>query len=126
MLISNPVMIYGDTIIDEVVSYIPRPYPESQMLEESMRQAIINNGHGLIEVGLYQKDDRLVIHGVFEVKTSEMGDERSKILKEFLVRSRQIGGESSSSGKDSQVQKPAGSQHEPKVAIPLQNMEKQD
>ena len=130
MLISNPVMIYGDTIIDEVVSYIPRPYPESQMLEESMRQAIINNGHGLIEVGLYQKDDRLVIHGVFEVKTSEMGDERSKILKEFLVRSRQIGGESSSSGKDSQAQKPAGSQQEllvePKVAIPLQNMEKQD
>ena len=131
MLISNPVMIYGDTIIDEVVSYIPRPYPESQLLEESMKQAIINNGHGLIEVGLYQKDDRLVIHGVFEVKTSEMGDERSKILKEFLVRSRQIGGESGSAGKDSQAQKPAGSQQqelliEPKVAIPLQNMEKQD
>lgn len=131
MLISNPVMIYGDTIIDEVVSYIPRPYPDSQLLEESMRQAIINNGHGLIEVGLYQKDDRLVIHGVFEVKTSEMGDERSKILKEFLVRSRQIGAESSSAGKDSQAQKPAGPQQheqliEPKVTIPLQNMEKQD
>jgi small-conductance mechanosensitive channel len=131
MLISNPVMIYGDTIIDEVVAYIPRPYPDSQLLEESMRQAIINNGHGLIEVGLYQKDDRLVIHGVFEVKTSEMGDERSKILKEFLVRSRQIGSESSTSGKDLQAQKPAGSQQpellvEPKVTIPLQNMEKQD
>jgi len=125
MLISNPVMIYGDTIIDEVVSYIPRPYPDSQLLEESMRQAIVNNGHGLIEVGLYQKDDRLVIHGVFEVKTSEMGDERSKILKEFLVRSQQIG----AAGKE--AQKPAGSQQqellvEPKVAIPLQNIEKQD
>jgi small-conductance mechanosensitive channel len=131
MLISNPVMIYGDTIIDEVVSYIPRPYPDSQLLEESMRQAIINNGHGLIEVGLYQKDDRLVIHGVFEVKTSEMGDERSKILKEFLVRSRQIGSDSSATGKDSSASKPAGSQQqellvEPKVTIPLQNMEKQD
>jgi small-conductance mechanosensitive channel len=130
MLISNPVMIYGDTIIDEVVSYIPRPYPESQLLEESMRQAIISNGHGLIEVGLYQKDDRLVIHGVFEVKTSEMGDERSKILKEFLVRSRQIGAESGPAGKDSPAHKPAGSQQEmrvePKVALPLQNMEKQD
>lgn len=131
MLISNPVMIYGDTIIDEVVSYISRPYPDSQLLEESMRQAIINNGHGLIEVGMYQKDDRLVIHGVFEVKTSEMGDERSKILKEFLVRSRQIG-TNSYAGKDSQTQqKPAGSQQqellvEPKVTIPLQNMEKQD
>lgn len=131
MLISNPVMIYGDTIIDEVVSYISRPYPDSQLLEESMRQAIINNGHGLIEVGMYQKDDRLVIHGVFEVKTSEMGDERSKILKEFLVKSRQIG-TNSYAGKDSQTQqKPAGSQQqellvEPKVTIPLQNMEKQD
>src|SRR3990172_7140162 len=71
MLISNPVMIYGDTIIDEVVSYIPRPYPDSQMLEESMKQAIVNNGHGLIEVGLYQKEDRLVIHGGFEAKTRE-------------------------------------------------------
>jgi small-conductance mechanosensitive channel len=130
MLISNPVMIYGDTIIDEVVSYIPRPYPDSQLLEESMRQAIINNGHGLIEVGLYQKDDRLVIHGVFEVKTSEMGDERSKILKEFLVRSRQIGTESGRAGKDSETHKSAGSQQkvlvEPKITIPLQNMEKQD
>ncbi|HEU0047938.1 MAG TPA: hypothetical protein VFQ43_10090, partial [Nitrososphaera sp.] len=85
MLINNPVMIYGDNIIDEVVSYVPRPYPDTQLLVDSMKQAIINNGHGLIEVGLYQKDDRLVIHGVFEVKTREMGDERSKIFKEFLT-----------------------------------------
>lgn len=130
MLISNPVMIYGDTIIDEVISYIPRPYPDSQLLEESMRQAIINNGHGLIEVGLYQKDDRLVIHGVFEVKTSEMGDERSKILKEFLTRSKQIGDDAAQATSSPPAQKPAGAQQElvvePKVAIPLQNMEKQD
>jgi small-conductance mechanosensitive channel len=90
MLINNPVMVYGDTIIDEVIAYVPRPYPASDLLEDSMRQAIINNGHGLIEVGLYQKEDRLVIHGVFEVKTSEMADERSKILKEFLLRSKQL------------------------------------
>jgi hypothetical protein len=129
MLISNPVMIYGDTIIDEVISYIPRPYPDSQLLEESMRRAIINNGHGLIEVGLYQKDDRLVIHGVFEVKTSEMGDERSKILKEFLTRSKQIGDDAVQAASP-QRQRPAWTQQEllvePKVAIPLQNMEKQD
>lgn len=130
MLISNPVMIYGDTIIDEVISYIPRPYPDSQLLEDSMRQAIINSGHGLIEVGLYQKDDRLVIHGVFEVRTSEMGDERSKILKEFLMRSKQIAGDTIEASKNPHLQKPAGAQQElftdPKVAIPLQNMEKQD
>lgn len=131
MLINNPVMIYGDTIIDEVVSYVPRPYPDTQLLIESMRHAIINNGHGLIEVGLYQKEDRLVIHGVFEVKTSEMGDERSKILKEFLTRSRQIAGEGSQAASGSQEQKPTGAQQpellvEPKVTIPLQNIEKQD
>lgn len=115
MLISNPVMIYGDTIIDEVVSYIPRPYPDSQLLVDSMREAIVNNGHGLIEVGLYQKEDRLVIHGVFEVKTSEMADERSKILKDFLVKSRQI-----QEGPRMQEAPPE------KIAIPLQNVEVRD
>lgn len=118
MLISNPVMIYGDTIIDEVVSYIPRPYPDSQLLVDSMREAIVNNGHGLIEVGLYQKEDRLVIHGVFEVKTSEMADERSKILKDFLVKSRQI-----QEGPRQQVQEAPAVE---KIAIPLQNVEVRD
>ena len=131
MLINNPVMIYGDTIIDEVVSYVPRPYPDAQLLTDSMKQAIINNGHGLIEVGLYQKEDRLVIHGVFEVKTSQMGDERSKILKEFLTRSKQVGFDPVQAAKDAQAQKTAAQPQqelliEPKVAIPLQNMEKQD
>jgi small-conductance mechanosensitive channel len=118
MLISNPVMIYGDTIIDEVVSYIPRPYPDSQLLVDSMRNAIVNNGHGLIEVGIYQKEDRLVIHGVFEVKTSEMADERGKILKDFLVKSGQI-----------QAGPPAPQHVEAqaaKITIPLQNVEVSD
>jgi small-conductance mechanosensitive channel len=124
MLINNPVMIYGDTIIDEVIAYVPRPYPNSQLLEDSMRQAIINNGHGLIEVGLYQKEDRLVIHGVFEVKTSEMADERSKILKEFLIRSKQIGVEVASTEEKESV---SSSQQEvlvePKVVLPFQNID---
>ncbi|OLC24084.1 MAG: hypothetical protein AUH71_03300 [Thaumarchaeota archaeon 13_1_40CM_4_48_7] len=131
MLINNPVMIYGDNIIDEVVSYVPRPYPDTQLLVDSMKQAIINNGHGLIEVGLYQKDDRLVIHGVFEVKTREMGDERSKIFKEFLTRSRQFGADSAQAANSAQTQKPAGPEQpelpsEPRLAIPLQNMEKKE
>jgi small-conductance mechanosensitive channel len=126
MLINNPVMIYGDTIIDEVIAYVPRPYPTSQLLEDSMRQAIINNGHGLIEVGLYQKEDRLVIHGVFEVKTSEMADERSKILKEFLIRSRQIEVElTSTEAKESGASSPQSAEvlREPKVVLPFQNID---
>ncbi len=134
MLINNPVMVYGDTIIDEVVAYVPRPYPTSDLLENSMRQAIINNGHGLIEVGLYQKEDRLVIHGVFEVKTSEMADERSKILKEFLIRSKQIEVNTippmPTEPKESE---PSNEPHtnnnilvEPKVALPFSNIEGHD
>ncbi len=133
MLINNPVMVYGDTIIDEVVAYVPRPYPNSDLLENSMRQAIINNGHGLIEVGLYQKEDRLVIHGVFEVKTSEMADERSKILKEFLIRSKQIGVDQVAAAlaeaKESEPSKASSTNEilvEPKVALPFRNIEGHD
>src|ERR1051326_4517194 len=57
MILSSPVMIYGDTIIDEVVSYMPRPFPDSSLLVESMRKAIVSNGHGLIDVGVYQSKD---------------------------------------------------------------------
>jgi small-conductance mechanosensitive channel len=130
MLINNPVMVYGDTIIDEVVAYVPRPYPNSEMLENSMKQAIINNGHGVIEVGLYQKEDRLVIHGVFEVKTSEMADERSKILKEFLIRSNQIAvGMALSGAKESETANASSTIKvlvEPKIALPFQNMERHE
>lgn len=122
MLINNPVMVYGDTIIDEVVSYIPRPYPDSLLLVESMKDAIISNGHGLIDVGLYQKDDRLVIHGVFEVKTSEMADERSKILRDFLIKSRQITAGTVPLLKDA-ANAAAEQKTEEKVAIPLANAE---
>src|SRR5574338_340572 len=115
MLINNPVMIYGDTIIDEVVSYVPRPFPDSQQLVDSMKQAIVASGHGLIEVGLYQsKDDKLVVHGVFEVKTREMADQRSKILREFLTRSNQL--------VPVQIAAQAGKPKE-EVALPLVNME---
>jgi small-conductance mechanosensitive channel len=130
MLINNPVMVYGDTIIDEVVAYVPRPYPNSEMLENSMKQAIINNGHGVIEVGLYQKEDRLVIHGVFEVKTSEMADERSKILKEFLIRSNQIAvGMALTEAKESETANASSTIKvlvEPKIALPFQNMERHE
>ena len=126
MLINNPVMIYGDTIIDEAVAYVPRPYPDTQMLLDSMKEAIIANGHGLIEVGLYQKDDRLVIHGVFEVKTSEMADERSKILRDFLVKSKQTAAPEAPKPEVKQEAKVEIKEGEAKVVIPLANAERDD
>jgi small-conductance mechanosensitive channel len=122
MLISSPVMIYGDTIIDEVVSYVPRPFPDSQQLVDSMKEAIVSSGHGLIEVGLYQsKDDKLVVHGVFEVKTSEMADQRSKILKEFLSRTNQF----IVQPKPARIRTGEPGQAETELTLPLQNIEKQ-
>jgi small-conductance mechanosensitive channel len=118
MLISSPVMIYGDTIIDEVISYVPRPFPDSQVLVDQMKEAIVASGHGLIEVGLYQsKDDKLVVHGVFEVKTSEMADQRSKILKEFLARVRHLN--ATHSPQQTEQHTESGP-----VALPLPNIEK--
>jgi small-conductance mechanosensitive channel len=121
LLISSPVMIYGDTIIDEVVSYIPRPFPDSQLLVDSMKEAIVSSGHGLIEVGLYQsKDDKLVVHGVFEVQTSEMSDERSRILLEFLARSQHL---IASAAQPKSEQQGSIQVQERKITLPLQNME---
>jgi len=84
MLINNPVLIYGETIIDEVVAYISEPFPPLDNLIQSMKEAITNQGHRVIEVGLFQKDEKLVVHGIFESRTCEVADMRSRILKQFL------------------------------------------
>jgi small-conductance mechanosensitive channel len=125
MLINNPVMIYGDTIIDEVVAFVPRPYPDSQLLLDSMKEAIMKSGHGLIDVGLYQKDNNLVIHGVFEVKTAEMADERSKILKHFLTSTNQTVPANMVAGANVVNADANADQVEiGKISLPLQNIER--
>ena len=57
-----------------------------------MKEAITKQGHKVIAVGLYQKEEHLVVHGVFEAATREMADQRSKILKVFLGSVRVISG----------------------------------
>jgi small-conductance mechanosensitive channel len=84
MLINNPVLIYGETIIDEVVAYVSEPFPALDNLIQNMKEAITSQGHRVIEVGLCQKDENLVVHGIFESRTSEVADIRSSILKQFL------------------------------------------
>jgi len=90
LLITNPVLVYGDTIIDEVVAYLSPPFPNLDLVEQAMKEAITQQGHRTVEVGLYQKEDHLVVHGVFEAATKEMTDQRSKILKFFLESTRGI------------------------------------
>jgi len=86
MLMNSPVVVYGDTITDEVVAYLKPPLPNLDMVIKAIKDVIAIGGHKVIEVGLYQKEDHLVVHGIFEATTKEMTDERSKILKDFLEK----------------------------------------
>lgn len=83
-LVNSPLVIYGEQITDEVVAYVSPPFAHLDTIEEDMRKAITNEGQDVIEVGFYQKDDRLIIHGIFRVHTHEAGDVRGRILKTFL------------------------------------------
>ena len=85
-LVNSPLVIYDEQISDEVIAYETRPFPHLDTLEEDMRAAITKDGHEVIEVGFYQKEDRLIIHGIFTVHTHGVGDVRGRILKAFLER----------------------------------------
>ena len=86
MMINNPLLIYGDVITDEVVAYMSPPYKDPDKVVANMREVIEKQGHKVIEIGLYQKEDHLIVHGIFEVGTKEVADERTKILSAFLQK----------------------------------------
>jgi len=88
-LFSNPVLIYGDTIVDEVVAHFKDVPPKFEDLINNMRRAIEGEGHKVIEVGIYQRPDDLAVHGIFETNPSEVTDARSKILKHYLEACKQ-------------------------------------
>lgn len=86
MLFNNPVLIYGETIVDEVLAYVKED--SSQHFDgkhiDGMRKAIEEEGHKVVDIGLYQRDNAIVVHGIFEAHTGDMPDARSKILKRYL------------------------------------------
>lgn len=85
LLFSNPTLFYGESIIDEVIAYVQNNsgHFDGRLLE-NMRRAIEAEGHKVIEIGLYQKENSLVVHGIFESYTRELVDVRSKILARYL------------------------------------------
>ena len=88
MILDNALLIYGDDIIDEVLAYVVAGTADVDEEIKNMKDSITSLGHEMIEVGLFQKDDRLIVHGVFKVRTSEIADERTKILSEFLRKNK--------------------------------------
>lgn len=85
MLFNNPTLIYGESLIDEVVAYVRNDSTRSNgKLIENMAHAIESEGHKVIGIGLYQKENSLVVHGIFESTTKDLADIRSKILARYL------------------------------------------
>jgi len=89
-LFSNPVVIYGDTITDEVVAYIESKDFKLEFVE-MMRRAIEEEGHRVVEVGVFQKEKFFIVHGIFESSICEMADVRSKILLRFFEKLKNYG-----------------------------------
>ncbi len=86
MLVNTAIVVYGDTIVDEVVAQVKWPGPDLDEVLARMYEAIREADHTPVEVGLFQRDGHLVIHGVFEVGTPLIADERTKVLKNFLQK----------------------------------------
>lgn len=85
LLFNNPTLIYGDQIIDEVVAYVTNKGGHyNEKLLESMRHAIVSEGHKVIDIGLYQKETCLVVHGIYESDMLDLADSRSRILSRYL------------------------------------------
>ncbi|GBD11235.1 hypothetical protein HRbin23_00887 [bacterium HR23] len=82
-LLNNPIVVYGDTIVDEVIAQVKMDGQDLTSVVEDMRRAIEERGHRIVSVSLYQKDDHLVVHGVFEVETPHLADERGLVLQAF-------------------------------------------
>ncbi|MSP78788.1 MAG: mechanosensitive ion channel [Dehalococcoidia bacterium] len=95
MLVSSAVIVYSDTIVDEVIAEVK--LADGMKIDDviqAMRQSVIDRGHEPMEVGIYQRGDNLVVHGFFQVGTTSSADERGKILKDFLERVRAANHES--------------------------------
>lgn len=85
MLFNNPTLIYGDLLIDEVIAYVRNESKcANSKIIENMAHAIESEGHKVIGIGLYQKENSLVVHGIFESTTRDLGDVRSNILARYL------------------------------------------
>lgn len=85
MLFNNPTLIYGDLLIDEVIAYVRNESKcSNSKIIENMAHAIESEGHKVIGIGLYQKENSLVVHGIFESTTRDLGDVRSNILARYL------------------------------------------
>ena len=80
-LVNNPVLMYGDKILDQVVVYVERD-PEIAVccMQDAMKEVGVNPK----EVDVYQTMNKFVIYGVYESKTEKVNNLRNKIMRVFV------------------------------------------
>ncbi len=84
-LFNNPVVLYGEKVIDEVIVYIKNDLSNfDHSLIDNMEKAIKAEGHRVVEVNMTQQNDRIAIHGVFESYTKNIADIRMRILERYM------------------------------------------
>jgi len=86
MLMNTTVLVYGEEVMDEVIAYVEGDYPNPEKVIQCMKEAMEEENVKVKEVNLYQKEDKLVIYGIYESKPDCMTDLRSEILKRFLKK----------------------------------------
>ncbi len=86
MLMFNPLLVYGEEIIDEVVAYVKDG--DLKFLEKSMKEAICKEGCKFVDIGIYQNKDQFVIHGMYKTPPEIASEKRSNILSYFFNKLR--------------------------------------
>ncbi|MBM3945251.1 MAG: mechanosensitive ion channel [SAR202 cluster bacterium] len=85
-LVNSPIVIYDGQITDEVVAFEPLPSRRIATVEDDMREAIMDTGHEVVAIGLYQRESNLIVHGIYREQTKSLGDSRSRIIKAYLLK----------------------------------------
>lgn len=91
LLFNNPVVLYGEKTIDEVIAYVNSDLIHfDHILIDNMKRAIEEEGHKIIDVNIKQHSNGITIHGVYESYTKNISDIRERILERYIKMSNKI------------------------------------
>ncbi|MEM2856479.1 MAG: mechanosensitive ion channel [Candidatus Nitrosocaldaceae archaeon] len=91
LLFNNPVVLYGEKTIDEVIAYVNSDLIHfDYILIDNMKRAIEEEGHKVIDVNIKQHSNGITIHGVYESYTKNISDIRERILERYIKMNNKI------------------------------------
>ncbi len=85
ILFNNPVVIYGESVTDEVITYLKlNSLQLNHLLVDNMKKAIEDEGYKVIDVNITQQNDNIIIHGIFRSDTKNIASARKRILERYF------------------------------------------